>query len=178
MEVAFVRAAGKRDRIYVQRADGSEVSWSFPSYGDGLPHDLVHLVVESAFGIRDGFWGRVEAGVDPERVNAEANQRGGADKYKGFGRDLKHLFLAEALAGVRWGSGDETDADKVEAVRKAFRELDLEIPGDASLVRVREVIDTLFRLRKQWRQLLPKGALHVTFARSSPRDGFRELAAG
>ncbi len=46
MQVSFVRTAGARDRIYVRRTSGSEVSWEFPSYGDELPHDLVHLVVE------------------------------------------------------------------------------------------------------------------------------------
>lgn len=178
MEAAFVRAQGKRDRIYVRRTDGSEVSWSFPTYGDELPHDLVHLVVESAFDILDGFWGRVDAGVDPERVNAEANRLGGAEKYKRFGREQEHLFLAEALTGVPWGWGDVSDPDALEAVQKAYRELDLELPAAASLERVRDVIDILFRLRAQWRQLLPKGALHVTFTTSSPQEGFKELATG
>jgi len=50
------------------------------SYGDGLPHDLAHLVVESAFGLRGGFWGRVDDGADPQAINAEANGKGGRDK--------------------------------------------------------------------------------------------------
>src|SRR5262245_20109080 len=64
LRAAFVRIEGKWDRIYVTRGDGTEVMWEFPTYGPELPHDLVHLVVEAAFGIADGFWGRVDAGVD------------------------------------------------------------------------------------------------------------------
>ena len=67
LRASFVRVAGQRDRIYVLRSDGSEVSWVFPTYGDMVPHDLVHVVVESAFGLKNGFWGRVDAGVDPAR---------------------------------------------------------------------------------------------------------------
>lgn len=62
MRVSFVRTRGARDRIYATRDDGSEVSWSFPTYGEALPHDTVHLVVESILGLRQGFWGRVAAG--------------------------------------------------------------------------------------------------------------------
>src|SRR5262245_15116764 len=64
LKAAFVRTVGERDRVYVTRSDGSQVSWAFPSYGGALPHDLVHLVVESAFGLSQGFWGRVDAGAD------------------------------------------------------------------------------------------------------------------
>ena len=94
LRAAFVRTVGQPDRIYVTRSDGSEISWPFPTYGEGLPHDLVHLVVESAFGVSGGFWGRVDQGVDPKRVNDEANRRGGRDKYTAFGPDLSELYLA------------------------------------------------------------------------------------
>jgi hypothetical protein len=62
LQAVFVRVAGERDRVYVRRSDGSEVSWAFPSYGAGLPHDLAHLVDEARFGLRSGFWGRGEHG--------------------------------------------------------------------------------------------------------------------
>ena len=58
MKASFVRTEGAPDRIYVVRSDGSETSWSFPTYGDGLPHDLCHLVVEDesyAFSCRRKF---------------------------------------------------------------------------------------------------------------------------
>ncbi|MCA9719806.1 MAG: hypothetical protein KC468_34385, partial [Myxococcales bacterium] len=117
MDITIVRKPGQRDRIYVARADGSEASWSFPSYGDGLPHDLVHFVVETTFGIERGLWGLVRAGVDIERVNAVANRVGGADKYRALG-DLRELMQAEALAVAPWLSPGASDEDCVDAVRR------------------------------------------------------------
>jgi hypothetical protein len=118
LTVTFVRKAGSPDHVYVRRPDGSETGWSFPSYGDGLPHDLVHLVVESHFGLRDGFWGRVASGVDAARINADANRRGGKDKYSGFGDDLSELYLAEALANARWLDSQATDDERLEDIAR------------------------------------------------------------
>src|SRR3984893_12789772 len=61
-EATFVRRRGSRDRVYVTRGDGTSTGWDFPSYGDGLPHDLCHLVVEEALRLADGFWGVVHQG--------------------------------------------------------------------------------------------------------------------
>src|SRR5881396_2099309 len=104
MRIRFVRTAGAPDHVYVRRTDGTETSWSFPTYGDAVPHDLVHAVVEEELGIGDGFWGRVDRGVDPARINADANRIGGADKYAGFGDDLRGLLLAETVAISRGAS--------------------------------------------------------------------------
>jgi len=108
MEIRFVKKAGQRDRCWVTRDDGSQASWQFPSYGDALPHDLVHFIVERAFGIERGLWGLVASGVDIAKVNEAANRGGGADKYAALG-DLKDLLTAEALATVRWGEATAFD---------------------------------------------------------------------
>jgi hypothetical protein len=63
LEASFVRRRGSRDRVYVTRSDGTTTGWDFPSYGDGLPHDLCHLVVEEALGLSEGFWGLVDRHV-------------------------------------------------------------------------------------------------------------------
>ena len=96
LKASFVRTIGERDRIYVVRSDGSHVNWAFPTYGDALPHDLIHLVVEAAFGLAHGFWGRVDAGADPGAIMADANRRGGSNKYSAFGSDRSELLLSEA----------------------------------------------------------------------------------
>jgi len=59
LKATFVRRRGRRDRVYVTRADGTSTGWDFPSYGDGLPHDLCHLVVEEELKLSGGFWGRM-----------------------------------------------------------------------------------------------------------------------
>jgi hypothetical protein len=168
LRAAFVRTVGQPDRIYVTRSDGSEVSWPFPTYGEGLPHDLVHLVVESAFGVSGGFWGRVDGGADPKRVNDEANRRGGRDKYAAFGPDLSELYLAEALAAVPWYDADQV----VEAVRATGAAA---APGVALPDHVREVRTVLSRLVVRWRSLKPKGALNLAFRTDHPRAAFDDL---
>src|SRR5262245_30283848 len=163
MEVSFVRVRGQRDRIYVRRTDGSEVSWVFPTYGEELPHDLIHLVVEAAFGVRQGFWGRVDAGVDPARVNDEANRMGGADKYRGFGDDRREILLAEALAAGRWLDPDLSDQGRREGLAEGCEKLGLTLPEAVTLERMAEVRAALGRLREVWREIEAKGTIKLRF---------------
>jgi hypothetical protein len=97
LNASFVRTVGERDRVYVTRSNGSEVNWVFPTFGDVPPHDMIHLIVESAFGGTQGFWGKVNDGVDPGVVMAEANRIGGGNKFSGFGTDRSQLVLAELI---------------------------------------------------------------------------------
>ena len=162
LKATFVRIAGERDRIYVTRSDGSEVSWSFPSYGDGLPHDLVHWVVESCCGLRAGFWGRVDGGADPAAITVQANRVGGKDKYAAFGPDQAELYLAEALANAGWSQEGVTDDEIREAVVAECRRLELP-PRVLSATETERIRATLHDLARRWRSLLPKGSLSVRF---------------
>ena len=167
LSAAFVRTVGDRDRIYVRRSDGSEVSWGFPTYGDVPPHDMIHLVVESAFGVTQGFWGRVDAGIDPGIIADQANRLGGRNKYAAFGADLSGLALAEALANPGW----LLDAISAEALQNqivgACREAGVEPPAPLSIERTEPVRVVLRHLAMQWRDLKPKGAIDLLF---DPRD--------
>jgi len=178
MLVTFVRTAGSPDRVYVRRTGGGEVSWSFPTYGNAPPHDLVHLVVETAFGVARGFWGRVDAGIDPSRVNARANRTVGAldDKYRGFGDDLGELIFAETLANLHWGVPDFDDAARLATLERGCAELGRPVPDGAAplLVRVREVLEGL---GDRWRALVPKGAIEVGFDPADLRRSFEEISA-
>ena len=153
MEIAFVRVPGQRDRIYVHRSDGSEASWEFPTFGDAPPHDLVHLIVEAAFGLRRGFWGLVDSGVDPARINAAANRKGGADKYAGFAADLREILRAEDLAAAfsnpYSAAPPDVPAERAEAVRAAVR-----------------------RAAAAWRAIRGKGALKMRFEPADPCAAF------
>jgi hypothetical protein len=162
MQITFVRHAGAPDRIYVVRDDGTESSWSFPSYGDGLPHDLVHLVLERRLGLRGGFWGRVAAGVEVSRINAMANRSGGKGKYAGFGDDLGELYLVEALAGAAWGMSELSDAELL-AMITANLGSGLSAPPDLTVETIAKLRGELEQLRRQWQAQVPKGALHFLF---------------
>jgi hypothetical protein len=158
--IRFVRIAGRADRIHVKRTDGSEASWTFPSYGAEVPHDMVHLVVEKFYGLRDGFWGRVDKGVDPVKINEQANRKGGklAEKYAGFGDDLTELYLAEALAGLSWGIRELTPAERFAMLAKQEN-----LPTHVTAESLAVVEHKLNELRGRWRALVPKGTMELSF---------------
>jgi hypothetical protein len=176
MNVSFVRHRGERDRIYVVRTSGGEVSWEFPTYGDRLPHDLVHLVVEAAFDVREGFWGRVDAGVDLARANAAANRTGGPDKYDGFGASLDEILVAEALAAAPWSDADATDGRCVESVIAACVEYGVAVPRTMSLARVAEVRSVLADLEHRWASFAARGAIDLSFDRRDLEATFHAMS--
>lgn len=175
LEAVFVRIVGARDRVYVTRSNGTEVSWVFPTYGDGLPHDLVHLVVEAAYDVRLGFWGRVDAGVDPNAVNAEANRAGGKGKYVGFGAGLEDLMLAERLAARAWSAVGETSDERLRALASDCEGSGVKLPARVTRDRIERVDEVLARLASEWRRLVPKGTLKLVFDAAAPAKGFELL---
>jgi hypothetical protein len=160
VEVTFVRTQGQPDRIYVRRSSGDEAWWSFPSYGDGLPHDLVHLLVEAAFGLRRGLWGLVDAGADKARINAEANRMGGKDKYRALGPDQRDILFSEALAAAVSGIY-ESNQHRLEYVLSASS-LGMERVS-LTVEQLSEVLTALENLRERWRGLGRKSSLRFRF---------------
>jgi hypothetical protein len=173
LRATFVRTAGERDRVYVTRSDGTEVSWSFPTYGDGLPHDLVHWVVEACCGLRSGFWARVDGGADPGAINARANREGGRQKYTAFGSEQDELYVAEALAAAGWWRESATEEELRESVRVQCDRWGAS-PFDLSAEQTRQVRRTLESLERQWRALRPKGFLKVVFRSDRPEESVHE----
>jgi hypothetical protein len=151
------------------------VDWSFPTYGNGLPHDLVHLVVEAGFGLRSGFWGRVDAGADPRFINADANRTGGKEKYAAFGPEQTELHIAEALAGAGWLREGTTHEQLEEAVADQCRRVGVPVP-DLSPDLTARIRSTLARLTRRWGALLPKGSLIVTFRTDRLEESWQDLS--
>jgi hypothetical protein len=156
MRVTFVRTVGAKDRIYVNRHGGGETSWEFPSYGDELPHDLVHLVVESRFGVR-GVWASVAAGADLAAIN-RASSRGDKAGYQELG---DQALLAEALANAPWTRLDE--APDAAAVRTRMIAMYPELPDAVTEPAIEHVRAELVGMRERWRALVPKGALVLEY---------------
>ena len=156
LRVTFVRKRGYHDRVYVWRVDGSSTGWDFPAYGDALPHDLMHLVVEDELGMPRGFWGLVDAGVDVALVdNQPTLVRGGEPIADDTDVDLEGLIEAEAVVAA-WTAWTREGADEVE------RSLpDASRGGTALARRVRTV-------QAQWRDLADGGSISLTFSRKNP----------
>src|SRR5580704_11867394 len=119
MEVSFVRHRERRDRVYVNRSDGSSTGWDFPSYGDRLPHDLCHLVVEEGLGIVEGFWGLVARGVEVTLVDDQATLvRNGRPLVEEVGIDFSDLVRAEEAVALLGPIGMHIDESGALAVAR------------------------------------------------------------
>lgn len=87
-----------RDEIRVSRADGTQDVTAFPKKGP-IPHDLVHLIVESEFGLSKGFWGHVADGVSLAAVGqlAKAGGHASSKRAQAPSPDILQLVQAERL---------------------------------------------------------------------------------
>jgi len=159
LKVAFVRRRGQRDRVYATRSDGSSTSWDFPSYGDRLPHDLCHLVVEDALRLDDGFWGLIDNGADVRLVRNESTLvRNGILLTEWPDVDLSGILQAEA-AVAKFASPIQSEDDQM---------LDAsEFASSEDVVALRKC---LHELRTSWSELLDGRALHLSFGVSGELD--------
>jgi hypothetical protein len=119
------------------------MAWEFPTYRGSLPHDLVHLVVETGFGLRGALWGRIDAGADPAQIHGEA-QRGPG------GEDRRELLIAEGLATVRWYDPALDDEALCRDVAESCAAFGVEAPENVSPERVAGVRAALCHLRARW----------------------------
>lgn len=141
--------------MYVTREDGTSTSWDFPSYGDGLPHDLCHLVVEGELGLADGFWGLVDSGVDVGLVDNQATLvHGSRPLAEQAGFDLSGLLEAEAVVAAL--AGPATAVGGID-----------ELPVSAEPEAINVIRDRLRQLSEQWRRLDDGAAIRLQFRGSS-----------
>ncbi len=106
--------ADKRDRLRYVRADGSTTETAMPRQGT-LPHDLIHYVVETGLGLKNGFTGLVARGAnatfametthDPVGKNVETEA-------------IQVESIVEALQTQLWSGQFDMD-DFVEGMRTA-----------------------------------------------------------
>lgn len=187
LEVTFVRRRGRRDRVYVSRSDGSSTAWDFPSYGDGLPHDLCHLVVEDELQLTGGFWGLVDRGVEVGLVNNEATLLlDGRPWAQQPDVDVRPLMEAEAavaaygspavagalateggLAIASVGDGGPDQVPDPAAVLEAFG---VGLPSTATPDAVGRIRSRLTELAGRWRTLPDPGTIVLSFPSRGPGE--------
>jgi hypothetical protein len=180
LEVSFVRNRGSRDRVYVTRSDGTSTGWDFPSYGDGLPHDLCHLVVEDGLGLAEGFWGLVDQHVDVGLVNNEPTlMRDGKPLVEQPGVDFAGLTQAEeAVALLATPAVEGEQVGEIGAVHLASptvgarpmdeiaEQLGFSLPDSATPAAIAAIHDRLRELGLRWRSLNDGGSIVITFSGS------------
>jgi hypothetical protein len=150
--------ADKLDRLRYVRADGSSTETAMPRQGT-LPHDLIHYVVESGLGLKNGFTGLVARGAnatfamesthDPEGRNVDTE----AIQVEG---------IVEALQTQLWSGQFDMD-DFAEGVRTAclMRERPTFDAIDAQAGQ--RLFDQALALNAQWMAVPFHGALTLEF---------------
>jgi hypothetical protein len=178
LEATFVRRRGSRDRVYVTRGDGTSTGWDFPSYGDGLPHDLCHLVVEDGLGLSDGFWGLVDRHAEVGVVNNEATlMRDGKPLVEHPGIDFSGLTQAEQAVAVLCAPAIDVDqiggvavarltpaSLSMSPVGEITHRLGFDLPDSATSTAVAAIHDRLRELGRKWRGLDDGGSIRLLFA--------------
>jgi hypothetical protein len=102
--MAFCRMADRRPvETIVERDDGVVFAMRGAGGGADLPHDLVHAVVETEPGIRDGIWGCIPDGVERTSRRHVSGRRPphAAERSARFKRDrAAAVQRAEAVADL------------------------------------------------------------------------------
>jgi hypothetical protein len=182
LEVTFVRHRGERDHVYVTRSDSTNCDWSFPTYGDQLPHDLCHLVIEEPLQIRNGFWGLVEQGMEVQLIDDQGVlSKDGRPIFEHSAFDASDLIRAEeavallapigmqvvqvgALAVATRSATGSTEQRSSEVMLH----LGFTLPAAATAEVVASIRERLLELQREWASLVDGGSitLHFTLPRS------------
>ena len=165
VDIEFVRARGDSDWVHVRRDDGTTAKWPWVKAGGQLPHDLVHYLVETHFGLPDGFWELVAQGVDFGFLTAEADRIARGRPPQGLaGRDLTGLVVAECVvAGISTAVWTRADTDQTLAwVGQQCARRGQAVPAAVTGVAIPAVLHRIAAVTEQWHRLAEGGSL--TFA--------------
>lgn len=154
MDVTFGRSGRRRYRVVIERPGATRMIMEpAPGYHPCLPHDLVHYVVESHWGLRDGIYGQLAAGGDAhtfrpaDLVRTRRVARASARRNTP-GTEVARSERLAAVAFAAWqrrhGSGGEADggswSDRLAAA--GLREAELA-----------EVVERLDEVGRRWNSL-------------------------
>lgn len=152
MDVTITK--GERvDTVLVQHDDGHQVESRFPTKGP-LPHDAIHYIVETEFGLTDAFWGKVAAGHKPEEIQAMAKAAGHASATRALPPEphiielLQAERLVECVESAIWGRMPDAETFRsVAGVACESSHVPLPDISDAALANIeRRIAD----LQVQW----------------------------
>jgi hypothetical protein len=96
----------RHDRLRCVRADGSASECTMPRQG-ALPHDLIHLVVESALGFDNGFLGLVARGADIDFAGKQFHEYIDPERHA---QVAQAESVVEALQAQLWAGAFDADA--------------------------------------------------------------------
>lgn len=154
VRLRFIKRSGKYDTVELHRDDGRIERLENPRQGIA-PHDLIHVLVEQAIGLRQGFIGMVLSGL-PMAMTEQPRERENAGLY---GIEAKQSeSLVECVQAALWDSSPVSGADFREQLRVTCAMRDVPPPAltddDISLL-----VDRVRCASQDWQALAVGAAL-------------------
>ncbi len=179
MEVTFTKLSGRRYSVAVRRERGPALApRQGPGYDDFLPHDAVHLIVESEARLAGGAFGRVAAGrnnifwpADPALRRRQARREARRVTTKAEHADMARSEWFASVCPLLWElrTGRRAESDLPEWFSS----------GDASALPgplTERIIERLDDFAARWAALPAGGTITLSWpgrpsesARRSPR---------
>ncbi len=155
-----ITKGAKADDIEIRRAKGPASRFSFPKKGP-IPHDAVHLFVETTMGLTRGFWGLVLEGQQPEAIQELAKAAGHASASRARVPDnsivelLQAERLVECFEAELWGGA--SDGDTLRGVAQAACEASFVPMPDLNDERIGTIRSRMSDFAARW-MAAPQGA--------------------
>lgn len=152
VDISITKGA-KADEIEIRRASGTTSRFSFPKKGP-IPHDAVHLFVETTMGLSRGFWGLVLEGAPPEAIQEMAKAAGHASASRAREPDssivelLQAERLVECFEAELWGGA--SDGDMLRGVAQAACDASFVPMPDLSDTRILSIRDRISEFARAW----------------------------
>jgi hypothetical protein len=178
LEVTFVRHHGEWDHVHATRSDATTCEWSFPTYGDQLPHDLCHLVIEELLHIHNGFWGLVEQGMEVRLIdNQGVLVKDDRPIFEHPAFEASDLIRAEEAVALLAPIGmqvaqvgtlavatrSETGSTEQSQLAAEMSGLGLTLPAEATADTVALIRKRLLELQREWAALPDGGSITLDF---------------
>lgn len=151
-------ASEKYDRLEFQRHDGTSAEIDMPRQGV-LPHDLIHYLVETGFGITTAFLSLVARGADARYVMDMTHDPANAELDR---EAIVAEALVEALQTQLWHGTFEFEAFEY-AVHTACDARNVAPPKHLDPLAARRVYEAAVNLHAQWAKVPPHGTLELHF---------------
>lgn len=152
----------KLDRLRYLRNDGSSAEAVMPRQGI-LPHDLVHYVVETGLGLKNGFTGMVARGAAVAFTMELTHNPIGKDVQA---EAIQVEAIVEALQTQLW-SGQYSEEDFIEGVRTACLMHEAPMFVFAAPLAGQGLFDAALALDAQWKAVPFHGSLTLDFPEST-----------